>query len=362
MGTFATPYDWLEAVGSRSPVQISVGEDGTTVIAPYIWEPTTAETFLDELDAATIEVLGNVEAGGDGSLHRSLPKASPYRWFCFASRIISITGEGSAELVEVEEDFEAPLLVYALAVYSAYRFIIEFKSRPDAMLSDSSIDLGSLTWYAEDGTSSEFVYATEWWRFTDYDYSPSLEIAYAQHGQMTFQTAAAVSPPHNKTAPGFPKISVPKATVRFRWRNIPYSYVESPDSFIVSLIGLVNQSDWYGFPAGSLLYTGANITHRYPPPIPEAENWTGSTSVASTKICSVEFMFEYTARVTTSAAVSPQPNLNWIAAGHNLLPFLGPQTGGAGWFYGVRKSDTSTKRNPTYASAPFQALFTDPDA
>lgn len=366
-------YDYNEATASRSPVQMSIRQDGSRVVCPYLWEPTDVANPLDDLYAAITDIMGDARPKGNGKLERSLPKAHPILPWCFASQIVSITGEGQPTLVTTDVDYEAPLIVGAFASYPSLRLMVEFSTVPFAVLRDSAITVGTTTYYPETDTGSPaagqtITIASEWDRFCDADYAPSLELAYAQHGTVSFKTSAAVAPPHGRTASGFPKLSVPRATIRWRWFHIPMAYVTggaTGNSYLLQNLGRVNQDTWGTFDPGSLLYTGLTVTSRYPPPIPERTDWTGSASFSAEKLCSVELQLDYTTR--TAAAAAPTPvNRNWVAGGHNLLPYLAVAGGlenTAGFLYATRGAitDAASKWKPTYDSCIFAQLFTDPN-
>ena len=112
---------------------------------------------------------------------------------------------------------------------------------------------------------------------------------------------------------------------------------------------------------GSLLFTGLS-TRPYTPPVPTLDLFEGVYSAE--KLCDVEFNFEYTNR-SNGGATPTISNPNWIAAGHNLLPWLYDRK----FYYAtatpfIRPPATDTDPSvwaPTYESFPFQLLFTDPD-
>lgn len=375
-GIDTSVYPFLERVASQSMSKAGFGIDGGKAVVPYFVNPA-----LTPVEEAIRTILGDVRADCSGSLQRSLPKAHPkFKWL-FAERISDITGIGTGRIVQDEEDFEAPPIVGAYWEHPLYIFTVEFTFRYYQVLSDQSITVQNLEWCYDDGRYFTSYYANEWHRFTDYDYMPQPETAYAQHGQMKFRTFDN-APPGGYPFSGYPRMMIPNATVKFRWYQVPFSYVEHAKSGLVRWIGRINQVDWYGWDAGSLLYVGLTVSKRYPPPIPDREvvyleDGTSTIGFSSEKLCDLELVFLYTDRKQDDVPVPY--NGNWITAGHNLQPWIHRKE----FFYATSawqprikagtsiEGGTATEQHadeneskwvPTYLSIPFQFLFTDPCA
>lgn len=365
---FSSTYTFYEAAGNRSPLQAGFSFTGGRAVCPYYFVPETddLDSFLLSLHTSIILVLGSCKANGEGGLERLLPVACPlYPWLT-AERISSLVGLGQ-HLVGTFYDndiYECEPIERSFAAYPVYQFNIEFLHQPYKLISDGSIQIDTVSWYDEFNDLQSKDCYREWLRYTDYTVTPQLEVAYAQHGQMVFRVNDE-SPPDRYTASGFPKIAVPQSQIQFNWYQVPFSYIDSAESFIVKYLGRINFQSWLNWPAASLLYVGVTVNRRYPPPVPEKIIESGAASYSTEKLCDLSFTFLYTSR--TVAATPPSPvNNNWIADGWNTLPWLGPQAEGNGFYYSTR-SDVSPDTDesvwmPLHLSFPFELLFQDPDA
>lgn len=299
----------------------------------------------DELEDAITELLGSVSPAGDGTLTRTLPKAHPFWPWLFASRISNIQGVRFNEAVEANDELEAPSLD-EYGEYELWRLTVEFEPRPYAVLADDSIELESVNWYDEAGGGGPVDLSTEYYRFTDYDVLPQPELITANQGQMSLVIGVSTT----AVFQSFPRITMPKAVVKFRWYQIPFSYVDSTNSYLTDYIGYINQNAWYGWPAGSLLYTGATVV-RYTPPVPDVVPGFAGVSFSTEKLCDVELVFEYTKREAEYTPTLSNPN--WIVGGHNLQPRFTDRK-----FYYVKSNADGQSLFP---SVPFDLLFHDPD-
>jgi hypothetical protein len=353
----------IQSVNSVGPLSAGFSIEGGRVTDSYYIVPQSLASpsvlSVEVLSDAVKETLGTTEAAGDGSLTRALPKCHPLFPWCYASSITRLVGTGKkdmngneATLYDADVFLEADPMTSQSWAHVWYQMDVEFTPRPYALLDDESITVESLTWTEVDGTTVTSDFANEWIRYTEFDYEPNPEIAHAQQGQMKF-TLNTTDPPHGYTFSGFPRMIIPKATVRLRWYQVPFSYLLSVNSYLVEFIGRINQFDWNGWDAGSLLYLGVRVLRKYTPPVPAIEfSELGNNTFSTEKYCDIELMFEETVREQTDV---PTPtNDNYIAAGHNLQPFLGNRD----FYYATSGYDNET---PTYFSAPFELLFTDPD-
>jgi hypothetical protein len=242
------------------------------------------------------------------------------------------------------------------------------------VLADKSISLKKgQTWYDTDGSSKTNTFAQEWNRFTDYEPHPQNDNITAQFGTLVFQTATNAVPGganagSSVIAPGMPRIFLPNQLVQFTWYQVPYRYISSAKSYIRTLMGRVNQNDWYDWKSGELLYLNYK-PHRYTPPVQKESLWIPG-AFSTEKWCNIEFTFLSTSRVGSNLPTGDLPskptlqtaNHNWVAAGHNLLPWFGNDTTGKkGFYYAVNPTDTAGNKSPTWPSFPFELLFTDPD-
>ncbi len=194
---------------------------------------------------------------------------------------------------------------------------------------------------------------------------PAPETAFAQQGQLKFFTSGS-SAPSGFTFSGFPRIVIPKATVTLTWFEVPFDYILSANSTLVEFVGRINQLDWFGWDAGTLLYVGSKVLRRYTPPFPDRTTSAGGGATFSTsKLMDIALTFEETVRETPSAPTHGAGNTNttvanrsYVIAGHNLQPWFGSANTAKGFYYAGQVGDVKT---PVFDSAPMQLLFTDPD-
>lgn len=349
---------YYERVQSTSPGGASFSTRGGR--ASLVLDVSSAE-----LGEAILDLLGTVKSGDDGRLVRTLPRAHPQYTWMYASQISNIQGVGPSAKVSSEVGLEAPSLSF-YEQYQKFRLTVQFEPRAYGVVSDDYIETGSMTWTDISGyTTSQITskWAAEWNRFTTVDFDPKPELATAQQGQMYFATSGAdIRPPgtapHGVSFGGTPTVYIPRAQVRVKWHQVPYRYVTSSNSYIVKYIGRINQGQWYGYPTGSLLYTAVSVD-RYTPPIPERDAILGNSYFSLERYCDIEFQFDYSPR--TQSSVPTPTNANWIASGHNLLPWLTDRS----FYYAISpgKADPNdeTKWVPRYLSFPFDLLFSDPD-
>ena len=347
--------DYTEFVSELSPSTAGFAMEGGRATL-QLW------VAAGELEDAITDLLGDVESSGTGGLVRTLPKAHPRFPWMFASRISNIQGRKWTGKEPSEAELEAPPLDF-YAEYDRYLLTVDFEPRPYPVLSDEAIPSESFTWYDESGASQSENRPEEWRRFCWGYPVPQPELITAQRGMMVFRLSDATEPaaPHLTSFPDHPRMILPKAALKFVFHQIPLQWVTSESSWIVRGIGKINQLEWNSYPAGSLLYTAPSV-RPYTPPVPTLDLFEGVYSAE--KLCDVEFNFEYTNR-SNGGATPTISNPNWIAAGHNLLPWLYDRK----FYYAtatpfIRPPATDTDPSvwaPTYESFPFQLLFTDPD-
>lgn len=349
------PESYDEKVASLSLASAGFSRQGGRATLPLLIEAA-------DLTDAIKRILGTVEAKGDGSLRRTTPICHPQYGWMLANAIESIRGIGSPTKTPAVAATEGTLLDF-YALYPTYEFTIGFNHEPWAAQPDSAIEVRDLFWYDDDGDSVLTQYATEYLRYVAVDFLPSFEIVTATYGFSKFRNTAGL--PNNHTFPGAPRLYIGKSALKFTWHQVPFTYLLDPNSPIVKFLGRVNQRAFYGVPAGGLLYSAVGVK-RYVPPVPNS-TLIDPDSVAfhHEYHCDLEFFFEMTDRA--HAGTFTPSNLNWIAGGHNLLPWFGGKDGGSSGFYYVTATDNTkddtdqSKWHPQYKSFLFEHLFTDPE-
>ncbi len=346
---------WKESIRTTTQAQFSM-EQSKATLSGFVYP-----AYINNEDAMR-EVIGSAERAGDGKIKRGLPLAHPeYPWL-FASSV-SLQGLSFYDKHPAPTNFKAPP-IKEYARYNSYQYTIEFNSRPYLLFQDKNINTGTITYYKPDGTAvNNKKIAYEWWRYTDYEELPSAEYLTAQQGQFVFNRSDAVAPPHDTTVPGQIRLLQQKSTIKFRWYQVPYSYISSSLSYIKAGQGSINQFDWYGWPKGTLLYNSFTYK-RYTPPNPQQYDYNFGDStkkvIGNEKLVDIEFVFLYfnPGTLTGGEAPTAPTNASHITNGHNLLPWLA--AGGGKYFY-AKSVGSVTPGIPLYPSYPFELLFTDPD-
>lgn len=348
---------FLESIDSVSPSSAGFALDTARAVMPVqLLNPTT-----NDLQDAITTILGWTDTeksiAGDGRLKRTLPLAHPtYPWM-FASSIESIRGVGAPVKELASSALEAPPFPF-YALYPQYEFMVTFTPRPYAVLKDSSISLQkNQTWYEVDGTAQNNVnYAPEWLRYCWYDLDAHPDNITCQFGQMLFRTQSGGSPGNGVQFAGQPRIYINTQQLKVYWKQVPFRYIESDNSWIRARIGTINQSDFWRFKAGELLYI--NYDYRlYTSPVPQLE--TIDNIVTTTKLCDITLTFLRTKRTGVDVPNTPLANQNFVPAGWNLLPWLQNRQG---FFYASTDNAAAASQYPTYPSFPHQLLFSDPDS
>lgn len=361
--------DFRERIDERSPGVWGFGPQGGRASMVFMID----DADLDDENIKSI--LGSVEEpdaqSRDGRLYRRLPMRHP-RWpWMFASRIESGSGLGAPEQRDaIIEEEETPSLLDGFAAYPESQLQVLFEPRPYAVLPDSAIASGNtVSWTDETGTAQENEYAPEWLRYVSYSVKPRSELLTANQGQMVFRqsdSTTAVSygsgSPHLVPYPGHPRMRIAYTHYRITWHQVPLRYVESSNSWITKLTGRINFRDWWGFGQGSLLYESADVSDPYVPAVPGRFKLSRATDYSSFKLVDVTFNLMHVNRTNGGTVPSTISSANWIAAGWNLQPWAKDQK----FYYATAavvpgQSDVATGWTPTFPSAPFELLFTDPD-
>ena len=347
--------NWDEKIDSVSPGSAGFSRDGGRAVLPIFFDGNN-ETYIKT-------ILGFVTPAGDGSLNRTLPIAHPVYWWMLASNIQNISGYGkptkraSSPLITPE----AQVPTY-YADYQKYLYTVEFTHRPYPVCSNSKIQVADGGWTDPAGDTITDKFTTEYIRYTDYDIQPGVKVITARAGQMVFR--AATTPPQGRMFTGVPSVYLPVGVIKFRWYEVPTSYIESANSFIIKYLGYINQQSFTigkrAWTPGQLRYAGVGI-RRYLGPVPDTViNTVGKPTNLNARLMDVEFVWEYSLAENASLP-SPSPtdfNANRIPQGHNIFPNYADRK----FYYVSTNSTVEATQYPTYPSAPFALLFSDPDA
>jgi hypothetical protein len=327
-------------------------------------------TGFDDLYDTIQDLLGSVEVHSDGyKLARRLPKAHPVYPWLFATNIASIVGIGQhTDMSAAGGDLEAEAIETAI-LYDGYELDVEFSALPYVLTGDNTIRTGTVTWNYDDNINSDdYIYAAEWERFTDYLTVPANEFVTAQSGRFICETGTGYNPNGVAAPHGLIRMLWQKAKITFNWYRVPWSYcapeTTASRSYLEQAPGHVNQYDWYGWPAGTLLLEDVIYNDRTTALIPDLSLWHDTSVYAANKVVDIQFVMSYSnpaggldSEGNDAIPVGTGQN---VAAGHNLFPIAHMM----GYYYFETRDpiNTSLARRPAYPSFPFELLFTDPES
>lgn len=317
-----------------------------------------------------------VSSGGGGKIVRVLPPVHPFRPELSSAGVTSMVGVGQSTSGSAVRVFGLdPVNGQGFPLgqfphFTQYDYRVKFVKRPYFLLPDSKIEVRSgLYYYPPDGSSGLLIfYADEWRRFTSTTRAPLPDTASATFGQMKHRTQSGALP-DDKNFNGSPYLSLQNSTVEITWYNVPYRYMldftvggASYKSYLTRFVGTVNQHEWNGYAAGSLLYLGATPTS-YIPASPVQQKLLGALAVGldQSLMCNIKLRFIHTARTGTDVPTTGHAlltNLNFVAAGHNLQPEYSKRL----FYYCVTDATgaADSAKAPSFYSFPFQLFFTDP--
>lgn len=340
--------EYYEMAASRSPSTAGFSQSGGKATMPFLVDE-------DDVQDAISELLGAVKVNGDGRLKRVLPRRHPTWPWMHCSAITSIQGIGTPSQAIAAQDAWTETVIPVYVTYPYWIFNCEFAPRPYDLLDDADIAVLTAEYYDDAGDPQNQSYAEEYKRFVEVEFQPQPEIVTAQYGQMVYYTDSGGAP-DGKPFAAAPKTIIPKGVLKVRWNFVPFELALNQASPVFTQLGRVNQEEFTigkrTYQPGQLLYLGVGVKS-YVPPKPEFTLIAAGAMFSTTKVCDMEFIFELTARTATDAPIPYQQN--WIADGHNALPWMHKP---GKYFYVTTKSATSAGSIPTYLSFPFQWLFT----
>lgn len=318
-----------------------------------------------------------------GKIRRKLPKCHPFLEMP-AAGITSIAGStGSQNATPFRPRSYGPAstsyVTRQFKNYSNYELQVEFQKRNYYMKADEFVGRGASLYYPPGATSSLVVYsAEEWTRFHWDTFTPLSDTLSTEYGQMRFNAPATGAPIDGAQFLGSPYVYAQNFMYECTWYQVPYRYfydftIDSVlyKSYLTRFVGCVNQNDWNGHAAGSLMYLGAT-PEPYTPPIQSVlrlPGFLGGTvfDTNQSRLCNVRLRFLKTTRTTDDP-----PNLsdtqftsdkNIIPAGHNLqFDYRTRKAYCVHTFDGTSPATETdqTKWKPCFQSFPFELFYTDP--
>jgi len=332
------------------------------------WQATPAS--IEDLVSVFPAILGYTKysESGTGKLVRTLPLADPLYPWMYASSISTVEGYGTATQTAADPQLEAPAFPYG-AFWQRYRLSVESMPRPFPVLPDYLIPTIGENWYPETGggtTKVPFKYATEQNRFCTWEFQPEADYVTMQRGSMVFNSSVFGSA---MSLNAMPRIYLPNQRLTVTWYNVPLRLAISGKSYLQRWLGRINQNPVAGpdgivFPKGSLLYLNFS-TKTFTPPQQDIVplGGPGGNIVSTDKFVNITMNFLYTTRTLTGTVTTAPTNLNFVTAGHNLLPWID------GNFYYAQMPTITTgpytppyQNQPTWLSAPLESLWTDCDS
>jgi len=332
------------------------GESSTTASFSFTNSGSNRE-YLINCDSLTLvqdfikEIIGDTNPKkGDGRLKRKLPRGDPEWPFLYAETVSGVRGVGDNWWARNENVFEAPA-IGDFAYYPNRRFNVSFAPRPYAVIRDEAITVDTRSYFNTAGVATDYLATTEYSRYTTIETEDLYQVVTAKQGAMVFRGGA----PDGKPYMAQPRIPLPDYLVTIIWYQVPARYLTSNNSYFRKYVGQINQRPWNGFGDGELLFLGAKASRWYSPPIPEMfslTNENGPLVTSTAKLVDIKMSFLGTKR--EAAATPVITNENFIAKGHNCLPYWEDKK-----FYYCSSQNSNT---PTFFSFPVDVLFTDPDA
>lgn len=342
-----------------SPSKASFQIDGGSATMDFIID-------REKLGMMVSEILGSVYKASDGTgrLTRKLPAAHPYYDWLYATRINNIEGlqPYGRQLGEDYQKDKSLNYIYDFVTYKKYKVQVQFEPRPYLMVNDDDLKGKADTkkWYYN--TKDEFVEfkdPKEYLRFVDLECEPNAEFLSSPQGQFFFKTkdnsapgGANPTPVSNQNGGGI-NVLVVKRKIKMTWFFVPYEIVFSEN--VISGLGKVNQYDFYGFPAGSLLLEGTEVK-RYPPPEQLLKQDPINAGPVAQKVCDITFVFNSFMQAKRDLSDKiPDSTKFKIAYGHNLVP----RPGELKYHYVETNYPSSALlgNRPIYESYPMERLF-----
>jgi len=201
------------------------------------------------------------------------------------------------------------------------------------------------------GFSSIFM-NKEFLRYTQVTFDNNVEVLQMDNvSSLVFDAG----PAKNQAFPTPIGIMLPQAKINIKWMWVPHEFIcDDPLTYgktiynkrIQSRIGCVNQTDFLGFPPGTLLFTSWK-TEPIVIPVPDAE----TNAVVMKLAWNINFEFSYLDTIAKDFDPSYPP---WRIRGHNIFPFREDRK-----FYpaSIRKEDAEGPGPLLYPAKDFSVIF-----
>lgn len=348
-----------ERQGGRSPAGITISSRsaGSTTMRYMVPADLLADALREGLE------LVQEDSGGTG-LIRQMPVGCPRAPWQYLVGYTSVQGVSYAGRADssTETDWEVPPIKY-YAEYAEYEVTCQFSPRTYPLIPDELLGTKTVSYYTDAGASASLPnVAREWDRYVEWIPSPSGEFLTADIGTFDFKRPGgwAGYPQDGQSAGrGSVKILVATTTYNVIWHMVPLRWLTASNNVFDRARGRVNQTEFEGFPAGTLLFVNAGLIGQpYTHPFPDIEDYGFGAYPTAEKLCDLSLTMVYK-EPKVFETYTPS-NASFIAYGHNLVPYA--KTGK--WYYVQTKGDagSSAPSEPIYRSYPFEFLFANPSS
>lgn len=322
-----------------------------------------------------------------GMVNRLPPLAHPYFPWLYCTGASSITGhaytyaEPFATINAAGQDVTNKTLQQStfplFPKYREYQVKADFSQRSYTIQSDASMvnmwEQVNFYWHRNTTNvpNKNLVKCyQEWKRFCVIEYEIEGQFISAEQGQYTYLSKTAL----DGQVAGKANIRQLRsgAKITYNWYGVPYEWLTGPDqavpggvprgfSVLDKVQGHINQSEFDGWPAGTLLYTGTKTKSIYNRPYPQI---TAQNIISPKRLADLQLEFVYRDPRKREEDDTQANRGALIYRGNNLVP-----NARDGYWYMVRYFGTETSNplsHPTlgamgvYPSFPFQFLFQDP--
>ena len=389
---------YVESVADNGDSQASFNFASDLGSANGNYRFLNSDNNINNLQQCVTDILGYVNTKAYSpklNLNRQIPLRHPAFPYLYASQLSGINGTGRATATAqpaVPVPSGEPYLLTSnpitntFGVYPNYELKVTFTTRPYNILSDAAVTTGMSSYFppvssSQPGSPVRFKYAAEWCRYNSWILQPQNNNIQSGVGAMSFKGAGSgvgfPTQEYQFTSPPF--AYMPDGLLTMTAFNFPYRYITSFNSYFTyngyptvgmgqSFLGCVNQNDWFNWKAGSLLFLNYQ-TKIYNQPFPQiapVADLNSNEWSEFTKVCDITMTFLHTNRTPGTIPALPANN-NWIAAGHNLQPFFGTNLANYNRTFEYATAGSISAKTPpaqwfpTWKSAPFELLLTDPD-